>query len=90
MHCKCGYSFSTESSRSDRKFESFAVIRDRDYQTFLKSEVRVLASKNEKTKMNAIARSSEHVGSLIECPQCSRTVFLKPGGADLIFFQRED
>ena len=86
MLCKCGYSFSDV----DRKFESFAVVRDRDYKAFLKSESGVLASKSKQAKMRAIAHSSELVGSLMECPKCSRTVFLKPGGVDLVFFRRED
>jgi hypothetical protein len=90
MRCKCGYSFSSEAAKPDRKFESFAVVRDRYYQAFLKSESRVLASKGEQAKMREIAHSSELVGSLMECPQCSRTLFLKPGAADLVFFRRED
>jgi hypothetical protein len=49
-----------------------------------------MESKSEQAKMNAIARSSELVGSLMKCPKCSRTVLLKPGGADSVFFQRED
>jgi hypothetical protein len=90
MRCKCGYSFSSEAAKPNRKFESFAVVRDRDYQAFLKSESRVLASKSEQAKMLVIAHSSELVGSLMECPQCSRTLLLKPGAADLVFLRRED
>ena len=90
MRCKCGYSFSSEAAKSDRKVESFAVIRDRDYQAFLKSESQILASKGQQAKLRAIADSSELVGSLMECPQCSRTLFLKPGAAELVFFRRED
>ena len=86
MRCKCGYKF----SGADRKFEPFAVVRDRDYQAFLKSESRVLAARGEHAKMKAVARSSELVGSLMECPRCSRTLFLKPGGADVVFFRQED
>jgi len=90
MRCKCGYNFSNEAAKPDKKFESLAVVRDRDYQAFLKSESRVLASKGEQAKMGAIAHSSELVGSLMECPQCSWTLFLKPGAPDLLFFRRED
>jgi hypothetical protein len=90
MRCKCGYSFSSEAAKRHRKFESFAVVRDRDYQAFLKSESRVLVSKGEQAKMRAIAHSSELIGSLMECPQCSRTLLLKPGAADMVFFRRED
>ena len=34
MRCKCGYSFSREAIKRRRKFESFAVVNDRDYQAF--------------------------------------------------------
>lgn len=90
MRCKCGYSFSREATKPNRKFESFAVVPDQDYQAFLKAESRVLASKIEQAKMREIARSSEFVGSLMECPECSRILFLKPGAADSMFFQREE
>jgi hypothetical protein len=90
MRCKCGYVFSGEVGDPDWKYESFAVIRDRDYQAFLKLEMRVLGSKGEQAMMRAIAHSSRLVGSLTECPQCSRTLFLKPGAADVVFFRRED
>jgi len=90
MRCKCGYSFSSEAVKPDRKFESFAVVRDRDYQAFIKSESQVLASKGGQTKMRAIAHASEFVGSLMECPQCARTLLLKPGTAEVVFLRRED
>jgi len=89
MRCKCGYSFSNEVSGPDRKFESFAVIRDRDYRVFIKSETRVLASKGSDAKLRALARSSKFVGSLMECPKCLRAIFSEPGGANLVIFQRE-
>ena len=86
MRCKCGYVF----SGTDRKFESFAVIHDRDYQAFLESERQVSAAGSEAAKLKAVLHSSQFVGSLMECPRCSRTLFLKPGAADWVFFRREE
>lgn len=94
MRCKCGYSFSGEAIKRRRKFESFAVVNNRDYQAFLKSESRVLRARGQLARLRAIARSSEYVGCLLECPECSRVLLLKPsagssdGGAT--FYMREE
>ncbi len=85
MRCKCGYVLSCVG----RGFDSHVVVADRDYPAFLKSERRVLAAKTQAAKLRAIARSSELSGLLLECPQCARLLFLKPGTAELIFLQRE-
>ena len=90
MRCKCGYSFSGEAAKTGRKFESFAVVSDRDYQAFLKSESRVVRAENAQMKMWAIACSSEFVGSLLECPKCSRLLLAKPGDGEALVLRRED
>lgn len=94
MRCKCGYSFSQKITASPRQCESYALVNDKNYQAFLKSEIGVIQAGNERTKMCAIARSSKYLGSLLECPQCSRLVLLKPNGKSPrrgpIFFKREN
>jgi hypothetical protein len=86
MRCKCGFNFSVV----ERSFESYAVARDSDYAAFLKSERRIQTAKTQSAKLRAIARSSELVGSLLECPQCSRILLLKPGGEQALFLRREE
>jgi hypothetical protein len=78
MRCKCGYRFSGKAAKHQRKFESFTVVNDRDYQAFLKSERGVLRARGAQAKLRAIARSAEYVGCLFECPECSRVLLLKP------------
>jgi hypothetical protein len=90
MQCKCGYSFSREAAKRPRKFESYAVVRDRDYPALIKSEMRVLRASGEDAKLRAIARSSKYVGCLLECPKCSRLLLLKPGADDSVIYLREE
>ena len=92
MRCKCGWSFSAPRNR--RKFESFAVVNDKDYQTFLRLENATQRSRGEDAKLCAIARASDYVGCLLACPACSRVLLLKPsaGSSDgsLTFYTKED
>ena len=88
--CKCGYTFLATSIRS-RKFASYAVVRDKDYQRFLKAEVRVLQAPAElEAKLRAIGKSSKLVGSLLECPDCARLLLWTPGGGSKAYYSRED
>ena len=87
MHCKCGYNFSGKT-RLKREFKSFAVIDDENYRKFLKSELRVLQAKDLKAKLQAIYRSSKLVGSLFECPKCSRLMLRKPGKGNAVILQK--
>ncbi len=78
MNCKCGYRFSKPPTGRRRKHDSFAVINDRNYPAYLKSEQRVARARSETGKLKAIAASSVYVGCLLECPECSRLLLLKP------------
>lgn len=90
MRCKCGYCFSSEMVTEDEaKFESYAVISDKDYPVFIESEIKVFQCRDERTELAAIARSSGYVGSLLECPQCSRLLLIKPGIGSAGFYKRE-
>jgi acetone carboxylase gamma subunit len=92
MRCKCGYSFSAAVHRN--KFESFAVIDDRQYLEFLRSESKVLQARGEQATLREIARSSDYVGCLLECPECSRLLLLKPSAGSpeshRAFYTREE
>jgi phage pi2 protein 07 len=86
MRCKCGHVIQPASSPP----ETFAVIRNSDYQKFIKSETRVLAAKDMDAKLRAIARSARLIGTMVECPKCSRTLFMKPGGDEVVFLRRDE
>ena len=80
MKCKCGYRFSGTVDLKRRKFESYAVICDKDYQKFVALEAKIIRSPKGIKKLSLIGNASKHIGSLLECPQCSRLLFLKPSG----------
>jgi hypothetical protein len=88
--CKCGYTFSYATPIDRRNFRSFAIISDKDYQRFLKSEVKVLAALDGETKLRAIAKSSRYVGSLIECPECKRVLLTLPDQSPKAYYPVED
>ena len=94
MRCHCGYDFAKQMLKGSRAFQSFAVVNNRDYQTFLKLETKVLRARGSDAKLGAIARSSEYVGCLHVCPKCSRLLLLQPhaGASDgsLVRYTRED
>jgi hypothetical protein len=91
MHCRCGYQFAglTAKAKPKPKPKSYAVIRDKDYRKFLKSEVRVLNAQDEPAWMDAIARSSKYVGSALVCPLCNRLLLVPPGGGPSVSYQPE-
>jgi hypothetical protein len=79
MQCKCGYLYSSVAPPwKNPKVESYAVIDDRTYTAFLRSEARFHACRDRKSKFQALGRSSEYVGVLLRCPRCSRLLFLRP------------
>ena len=94
MRCKCGYSFSRGMTKKKRGYESFAVVSDSSYQTFLQSEIKVLRARTDHTKLRAILDSSQFVGTLFECPKCSRLLLLKPPASssedELEFYVKEN
>ena len=73
-----------------RKFQSFVVVSDADYQRFLKAESCVLQAVSQPAKLRAVARSSQLVGSLLECPDCGRLLLTKPDGDSDGFYSRDD
>ena len=73
-----------------RMFESFAVVSDKSYKKFLKAELSISAAVGDVAKLWGIARASQHVGSLFQCPDCGRFLFAKPGGRAEALFLKED
>ena len=74
MRCICGHDFAQQTMQGRHTRQSFAVANRRDYQTFLKLEMKVLQERRgTDDRLRAIARSSEDVGSLYVCPKCSRS-----------------
>ena len=76
--CDCGYEFLAMSILT-RKYRSFGIINDRDYQRFVKFEVRVAEASEPAGKLRAIAKSSKYIGSVLECPDCGRLLVNMPG-----------
>lgn len=94
MNCKCGYSYSNVVPPwGNPEVESYAVIDDRTYAAFLKSEVQALACSNDDSKLKALARSSDYVGFLLKCPACSRLLLVRPRASDreqrVAFYEQE-
>lgn len=93
MRCKCGYSFSQKKAAGLDEFPSYILVSDKDYPAFLKSETKVLQCSDEMKKLDAIARSAKYVGCMLECPQCSRLLLLKPetdsAQINPIFYKKE-
>jgi hypothetical protein len=79
LKCKCGYIFAIATASPKRGFVSYAVINNKDYMPFIKSETNVLMAKDDINKLSLIAHSSKYIASLYECPQCSRLLFFRLG-----------
>jgi len=93
--CKCGYDFLQQQVHGGvTGFESYALIDDKNYRLFLRSEMKVIRADNEAARLRAIGRSSRYVGSVLECPKCSRLLLFKPGGdspgGGPILYKREE
>lgn len=84
MHCKCGFDFTperTDKTNREWKRRSYALISEKDYRAFIRSEMAIEHSRKtgERQKtLAAIMRSSKHVGCLMKCPECERLVLLEP------------
>ena len=76
--CDCGYEFVAMSIRT-RKYRSFGIIDDRDYQRFIKLEVRVAEASQPAGKLRAISKASKYIGSVLVCPDCGRLLVNMPG-----------
>ncbi len=91
MRCKCGFLFSGQMMLQEpRPFESYAVIKDVEYQEFLKAEMKAARSDKPDARLRKLARSATFVGSLLKCPKCARLLLLTPGEANLEYYQREE
>ena len=94
MNCPCGYNFAEDSRRSietgTRESESYAVIRNEDYTSVVKLELKVLESRDPQSRLKSIARAAERVGSAKVCPVCSRLSLIKPVSLDLVVYSREE
>jgi hypothetical protein len=75
--CQCGFDFA-EARVTGRGLESYAVIRDREYQTVLRKECVILSEKDAQRKMALIGKAAEGIGSLVLCPECGTWLFTQP------------
>lgn len=85
MRCKCGHVFEQEADH-----ESYALVNDKDYVKFLVAEIEVQQCADEEARQAAIARSSQYVGFVLECPKCSRLVVHTAGAKALAFYKRDE
>lgn len=85
--CKCGFVFEYFQKR---KFNSFAVVNDKDYQRFLRAENRVSRAVDETEKLRAMGRSARFVGSMLECPECGRLLLIMPNAASSAYYSKEE
>ena len=87
MRCKCGYTF---AQAGEAGCESYALVNDNDYPVFIASEIAIQQCEDEESRKAAIARSSQYVGFVQECPQCARLVVYKAGVKSLEFYKRDE
>jgi len=90
MRCKCGYGFSSMAAKGKCEFDSYAVMREEEYQMFLESEVKVLGAQDKPSRLHAIARSSRYVGSGLVCPLCGRLLLVLPGDGPAVSYRPEE
>jgi len=94
MRCTCGYDFATAALASLRdgseRYESYAVIRDNDYEKVVKLDYAALNASDDADRSRRIARSAQLVGTAKVCPDCSRLVFIGPRTGELVRYRRED
>ena len=95
MRCRCGFDFAQAKIHSRPQFESYAVINDRDYLTFIRLESEALGIADEETALGALAKSSEYAGSMLECPKCSTVLLVPPasvcsGRCSVVYMRKVD
>lgn len=94
MLCECGYRYSNQTGTRAEPYKSYALVDDKDYQKFLEMEVKIHQLDDGPAKWRAVARASGQVGRLLECPQCSRLLLIKPGanspGCAPVFYIKEE
>jgi hypothetical protein len=95
MNCTCGYSFSKaffRSLRSGKKaspYKSFALIKNTDYLKVMKLEAKVLEAKPGLSRIKAVAKSGEYVGTAMTCPKCARLTLIMPRTNRRVVYARE-
>lgn len=89
MRCRCGYKFSGGTAKEEAEQERYAVVRNKDYKKFLRSEMRVLNARGQLARISAIARSSRYIGSALVCPLCRRLLLVPPGGGPAVSYKPE-
>ncbi len=75
--CGCGFDFA-KALLKGRRLESYAVIRDSDYESVMRKECAILSKKKLQEELELIAEAATWVGSLMRCPECGGWLLLKP------------
>jgi hypothetical protein len=75
--CRCGFDFVKARLRG-RRLESYAVIRDSDYESVVRKECAILSKRKLQDKLKLIAEAATWVGILERCPECGGWLLLKP------------
>lgn len=82
MQCNCGFDFARARIRQLKggrpRFKSYAVIDDGDYIELVNRAIAVTKAKTERTRMTALGKSAELVGTLMRCPKCGSYTMLTP------------
>jgi len=96
LTCACGHSIALFGhQQKTRKTKSFAVIADRDFKKYLSHEVAAANATTEDERLKSIAKASQFVTSLYECPNCSRLLHVVAEGrgsekmSRVVYYQRE-
>jgi hypothetical protein len=75
--CECGLNFA-QAILDGREVESYAVIRDEDYQKVIAYESQTRSESDEEVISERIAEASIWVGTLQVCPECGTLSLSKP------------
>jgi hypothetical protein len=100
MQCRCGYSFAKAMLSATRAgdpwgaFESFMVVRNRDFEAFFQREkvADACPDKESLAYLGKLAESADLTGSLMLCPECGCLVFHPPGPdeQEVTFYERRE
>jgi len=89
MKCRCGNRF---SDGEDDRTGGFALVADSDFGAFLDREwvVRERRASEGEFPLEAVLEASELVGTVRECPKCSRLMVIQAGSGDAVFYVRDE
>lgn len=79
MKCDCGYAFKLGAELADREHRSFGVVADRDWERMISLETQWLSEPDPERRNQLFNRSSDLVGSLLECPRCQKLILIVNG-----------